>query len=153
MCYQLKQIHIIVIHRSGCQDSSEKVICKGRPPRDFQDTAMYDCRVPCKDCRCCVASTKYRLTDLQVKIGRNLPLVVFILQAYFIQELILLIEDPKITPVYISSIAALFAFVGIFVFTYWNNCYYPLITAILSATTYSSLAFVCHSISPAYPPN
>jgi hypothetical protein len=92
------------------------------------------CGISYDHCQCSIVSVKHCLTDVQIKIGRISPLVLFVLQVYLIRELLSLSRDYTFSLVYSTWITCLLIFIGILVIVYRYPCFYEHTVKILCTT-------------------
>ncbi len=85
-------------------------------------------------CHCSIVSMKHCLTDEQFKIGRILPLVLFVLQVYLIRELLSLSRDYTFSLVYSTWMICLLIYIGVLVIIYRYPCFYEHTAKILCIT-------------------
>jgi hypothetical protein len=102
--------------------------------------------IPYSDCRCSVVSTKYCLTDKQFKTSRVLPLVLYVLEIYFIREFLSISGNHAYFFVSVLWIVAMFVFIGFLVVIYLNNYYYGHGVLYLCVTGYSLFTFVWYEV-------
>ncbi len=102
--------------------------------------------IPYNDCRCSVVSTKYCLTDKQLRISRALPLVLYVFQVYFIREFVSISGNHTYLFVSVLWIIAMFVFIGFLVVIYLYNYYYGHIVSYLCGTGYSLFTFVWYEV-------
>ena len=100
------------------------------------------CRISYDHYRCSIVSVKHCLTDEQFKIGRILPLVLFVLQVYLIRELLSLSRDYTFSLIYSTWITCLLIFIGILVIIYRYPCFYEHIARILCVSGCFLFGFV-----------
>jgi len=91
---------------------------------------------------CSIISMKHCLTHEQFKIGRILPLVLFVLQVYVIRELLSLSRDYTFSLVYSTWMICLLIFIGILVIIYRYPCFYEHTDKILCITGCLLFSFV-----------
>ncbi|CAF3166256.1 unnamed protein product [Rotaria socialis] len=142
---QTRNLHIL--------ETSQETVFKLRMPNVTSIYRNLYCVIPYSECHCSSVSAEYCLTDKHIKRNRSLPLIAIVLQVFLFRKLILSIEDPIYSLVYISWAVALSIFIGIFVLTSRNSCYLPSIAGSFSIITYLLFAFVCYGVHCASPPD
>jgi hypothetical protein len=127
-------------------ERTQKSVFMLRMPNVSTVEANLYCDIPYDDCRCSIVSTKYCLTDKQLKTSRIVPLVLFVLQLYLIRELVSLSGDNICFLVYVPWIASLFVFIGILAIIYRYHCFYGYTGLIVSVTGYPLSIFVIYKV-------
>jgi hypothetical protein len=109
------------------------------------DTNLY-CDISYHNCLCSVVSTKYCLTDKQLKISRILPLVLFVLQVYLIRELLSLSGNHVSFLVHVLWVTSVLAFIGILVIVYRSSCYFDFVARSLCCTGYTLFFMISYAV-------
>jgi hypothetical protein len=136
--FQIKSLDIL--HRS-----QESVFMLRMPNVTSVEPHLYY-GIPYNDCHCSIVSTKYCITDTELKISRILPLILFVLQIYLIREALSLSGDHIYFFVYVLWIVSTFIFIGILVIIYRYNSYYEYTVSILCVTGCLLFSFVGYEV-------
>jgi hypothetical protein len=118
-------------HISILEKSQKSVFMLQMPNVTSVQPHLY-CGISYDHCHCSIVSVKHCLTDEQLKIGRILPLTLFVLEVYLIRELVSLSRDYTFSLVYGTWITCLLIFISILVIIYQYPCFYEHIAMLLN---------------------
>jgi hypothetical protein len=128
-------------HISILEESQKSVVMLQMPNVTSVESHLY-CGISYDHCHCSIVSVKHCLTGEQLKIGRILPLALFVLEFCLIRELLSLSRDYTFFLVYSTWITCLLIFIGILAVVYRYTCLYSYTATILCITGYFLFAFV-----------
>jgi hypothetical protein len=128
-------------HTTILEKSQKSIFMLQMPNVTSAQSHLY-CGISYDHCHCSIVSVKHCLTNEQLKFGRVLPLVLFVLQVYLIRELLSLSRDYTFSLVYSTWITCLLIFIGILAVVYRYTCFYWHIATILCFTGYFLFSFV-----------
>lgn len=112
-------------------DASQIAVVRFRMPNITAVHVDLYSDIPHEDCRCSVIPTKGCINNIQLKIFRVLPLILFVLEVCFIREHFILSGDYTYFLVNIYWIVSIFVFFGIFIIIHRSSYYYDWIGLIL----------------------
>lgn len=118
---------------------SEKSILQSRNTTLTQRPTIFYCNIPFNDCLCSVISNKsdtsVECITYAVLVGsRILPKFSFFLQILLTREIFSFSTDCPRIVIFTLWITSIFAFIGISISIYWNDCFQAYIAIIVSFT-------------------
>lgn len=144
MCYTGLIVILLYMHSENISilEKSQKSIFMLKMPNVTSVQFHLYCGIPYDHCHCSIVSVKHCLTDEQLKWGRILPLILFVLQVCLIRELLSLSRDYTLSLVYGTWFTCLLIFIAILVVVYRYTCFYLLTYVILYITGLLLFGFV-----------
>jgi hypothetical protein len=91
---------------------------------------LYD-NIPHEDCRCAAMPTEHCLFNIQLKIIRILPIILFVSEVCFIREHFILTGDWRYLILNIYWIVCIFVLLSILIIIYRNQYYYDWVGIVL----------------------
>lgn len=106
---------------------------------DTTSAFFFYCNLPFNDCLCSVISNKSDTSDKCITYAalvgsRILPMISFFLQIILVREIFSFSTDCPRIVIFTLWITSIFAFIGIPISIYWNDCFQVYITIILMFT-------------------
>jgi hypothetical protein len=141
-CYLGFLVYIVIISNGNLQSfigEAEKSILESRNTTLTQRLPFLYCNLPFNDCLCSVVSNKSDTSDkcitYAVLVGsRILPMISFFLQIVLVRDIFSFSTDCPRIVIFTLWITSIFAFIGIPISIYWNDCFQVYITLILMFT-------------------
>jgi hypothetical protein len=127
-------------------DKAQHSVFELRTPNFTLLTANLYFGIPYNDCRCSVVSTKYCLTDKQLRISRAVPLVLYVFQIYFTREFVSISGNHTYFFVSALWIVAMIVFIVLLVVIYVYNYFYGHAVSYLCSTGYAVFFFVWYEV-------